>query len=148
MGLTYGPPMAVAPLNKVREVVDYAVTVIPRQKIMMGLPNYGYDWILPFIQGVTRATTIGNDYAVEIAARSRAEIQFDQTAQSPFFEYRDTNGLSHVVWFEDVRSMQAKFGLMDEYGLIGGGYWNIMRPFAQNWAFISARYEVQTIVAP
>jgi len=147
-GYTYGPPMAVAPLNKVREVVDYAVTVIPRQKIMMGLPNYGYDWILPFIQGVTRATTIGNDYAVEIAARSRAEIQFDQTAQSPFFEYRDTNGLSHVVWFEDVRSMQAKFGLMDEYGLIGGGYWNIMRPFAQNWAFISARYEVQTIVAP
>lgn len=147
-GYTYGPPMAVAPLNKVREVIDYAVTVIPRQKIMMGLPNYGYDWILPFVQGVTRATTIGNDYAVEIAARNRAEIQFDQTAQSPFFEYRDANGLSHVVWFEDVRSMQAKFRLMDEYSLIGGGYWNIMRPFAQNWAFISARYEVQTIVAP
>lgn len=147
-GYTYGPPMAVAPLNKVREVVDYAVTVIPRQKIMMGLPNYGYDWILPFVKGVTRATTIGNDYAVEIAARSRAEIRFDQTAQSPFFEYRDANGFSHVVWFEDVRSMRAKFRLMDEYGLVGGGYWNIMRPFAQNWAFISARYEVQTIVAP
>lgn len=147
-GYTYGPPMAVAPLNQVRRVVDYAVTVIPRQKIMMGLPNYGYDWILPFVRGVTRATTIGNDYAIEIAARYRAEIRFDQTAQSPYFEYRDANGLAHVVWFEDVRSMQAKFRLMDEFGLIGGGYWNIMRPFAQNWAFISARYDVQTIVAP
>lgn len=147
-GYTYGPPMAVAPLNQVRRVVDYAVTEIPREKIMMGLPNYGYDWILPFVRGVTRATTIGNDYAVEIASRNRAEIQFDQTAQSPFFEYRDANGLAHVVWFEDVRSMQAKFSLMDEFRLIGGGYWNIMRPFEQNWAFISARYDVQTIVSP
>lgn len=46
-GYTYGPPMAVAPINKVREVLDYAVTEIPREKILMGVPNYGYDWKLP-----------------------------------------------------------------------------------------------------
>lgn len=145
-GYTYGPPMAVAPLNQVRRVVDYAVTEIPRQKIMMGLPNYGYDWILPFERGTTRATTIGNEYAIDIAMRNNAEIQFDEVSQSPYFEYRGANGLMHIVWFEDVRSMQAKFGLMDQYQLIGGGYWNIMRPFTQNWAFISASYSVQKIV--
>lgn len=50
-GYKYGPPMAVAPINKVRQVLDYAVTEIPPQKIHLGIPNYGYDWALPFIKG-------------------------------------------------------------------------------------------------
>ena len=41
--------MAVAPLNMVRRVVDYAVTEIDPAKINLGVPNYGYDWPLPFI---------------------------------------------------------------------------------------------------
>lgn len=146
-GFTYGPPMAVAPLDKVRQVVAYGVTEIPPQKILMGLPNYGYDWLLPFEKGVTRATSIGNQYAVEIAAKNRASIRFDETAQSPYFEYWDLLGRKHVVWFEDVRSMQAKFQLMDEYSLLGGGYWNLMRPFNQNWGLLAARYEIRKNVS-
>ena len=144
-GYTYGPPMAVAPLNKVREVVQYAVSKIPAQKIFMGIPNYGYDWILPFEKGVTRATLIGNQYAVQIAARNHAVIQYDETAQSPFFEYTDEAGRRHVVWFEDVRSIQAKYQLIREFNLLGSSYWNIMRPFSQNWAFISANFSVQKL---
>ena len=140
-GYTYGPPMAVAPLNQVRRVVEYGTSVIDPGKIQLGLPNYGYDWILPFERGVTRATAIGNEYAVDIARRQGAFIQFDQTAQSPYFDYyRD--GLSHVVWFEDVRSIEQKYDLMDEFGLAGGGYWNLMRPFQQNWSFVAARYNI------
>jgi spore germination protein len=142
-GYTYGPPMAVAPLNQVEDVVRYAVTQIPPQKIYMGIPNYGYDWILPYERGITRATTIGNAYAVEIAARNHAEIQFDETAQSPHFTYQGPAGRTHVVWFEDVRSIQAKYDLMDRYSLMGAGYWNIMRPFAQNWAFLSGAYQIR-----
>lgn len=145
-GYTYGPPMAVAPIDKVREVVSYAVTEIEPRKILMGIPNYGYDWILPFEKGTTRATTIGNDYAVEIAARNNVPIQFDQTAQSPFFEYWGRRGEKHVVWFEDVRSIRAKFNLMDEFQLLGGGYWNAMRPFTQNWAYVGAMYHIRKVV--
>ena len=47
-GYTYGPPMAVSPLNQVRRVLNYAVTAIPPEKILMGMPNYGYDWMLPY----------------------------------------------------------------------------------------------------
>ena len=46
-GYTYGPPMAVAPINQVRRVVDYALTEIPAEKMNLGIPNYGYDWPLP-----------------------------------------------------------------------------------------------------
>ena len=69
--------MAVAPINKVRQVVEYAVTQIPRNKLDLGIPNYGYDWPLPYVQGETAATTIGNIEAIEIAAANGAQIFFD-----------------------------------------------------------------------
>lgn len=138
-GYKYGPPMAVAPLNMVRRVVEYAVTEIPPQKLYLGIPNYGYDWPLPFVQGTTAARTIGNVEAVQIAIRQNAEIQYDETAQAPYFTYQE-NGTEHVVWFEDVRSLQKKFDLIQEYGLIGAGYWNIMQYFRANWLLLGGTF--------
>ena len=137
-GYTYGPPMAVAAINKVRQVLDYAVTEIPVEKIIMGIPNYGYDWQLPYERGVTRAELIGNVEAVRIAAQNGAEIQFDETAQSPYFTYW-AEGRQHEVWFEDVRSMQVKIDTAVSYGFKGFGYWNLMRPFRANWLLVNSK---------
>lgn len=131
-GYTYGPAMAVAPINKVREVIEYAVTEIPREKISMGIPNYGYDWKLPFVKGISKAQTIGNIEAVQIAIQNDAEILFDETAQTPYFLYR-SEGIDHEVWFEDARSMLAKYRLIREYGLYGFGCWQIMQLFRTMW---------------
>ena len=43
--------MAVAPINQVRRVLKYALTKIPPSKICLGVPNYGYDWPLPYVRG-------------------------------------------------------------------------------------------------
>lgn len=139
-GYTYGPPMAVAPIDAVRSVLDFAVSIIPREKIYMGLPNYAYDWILPYKQGYSRATSIGNDEAVDIARRFGAEIKFDESSKTPYFSYYN-GGEQHEVWFEDVRSMAAKFALIREYGFAGGGYWNMMRPFFQGFMLQSVTFE-------
>ena len=141
-GYTYGPPMAVAPLPNVRAVLDYAITEIPAEKIFLGIPNYGYDWSLPFIQGVTRAQSISNQRAIELAVEYGVAIQYDETAQSPFFHYTDAGGTVHEVWFEDARSMSAKLRLIAEYGFQGGGFWNLMRPFSQTWLVLDALYDV------
>lgn len=140
-GYTYGPPMAVAPVNQVRRVVEYAVTEIPEEKIDLGIPNYGYDWPLPFERGVTKAATIGNVQAVRIAVSQGAEIRFDSLAESPYFNYV-SNGVEHEVWFEDVRSLQAKFNLIQEYGLRGCGYWQIMQWFRANWLLLQNQFYI------
>lgn len=140
-GYTYGPPMAVAPINKVREVVEYAVTEIPTEKIDLGIPNYGYDWALPFVKGTSKARTIGNVEAVEIAVANNAVIEFDQTAMSPFFHY-EKDGVLHEVWFEDVRSIKEKFHLITEYGLRGMGYWQVMKLFRANWLLLADTFDV------
>ena len=142
-GYTYGPPMAVAPLPNVRAVLDYAVTEIPPEKIFLGIPNYGYDWPLPFVQGVTRAQSISNQRAIELAVQYDIAIQYDETAQSPFFHYTDDAGTVHEVWFEDARSMDAKLRLIAEYGFRGAGFWNLMRPFSQTWLVLDSLYDIQ-----
>lgn len=141
-GYTYGPPMAVAPVDKQRQVVEYALTEIPRDKIKLGIPNYGYDWPLPYERGVTVARTIGNIEAVQLAVRYGATIEFDEVAQSPFFHYRDETGVEHEVWFEDVRSMQAKFDLIKEFTLQGCGYWQIMKLFRANWILLDDNFYI------
>lgn len=142
-GYTYGPPMAVAPLPNVRAVLDYAVTAIPPEKIFLGVPNYGYDWPLPFVQGITRAQSISNQRAIELALEHQIAIQYDDTAQSPFFHYTDAAGTIHEVWFEDARSISAKLHLIAEYGFRGAGFWNLMRPFSQIWLILDSLYTLE-----
>jgi len=140
-GYTYSPPMAVAPLNEVRRVLNYAVTAIPRRKILMGIPNYGYNWTLPFQPG-TAAETISNTQAVELALREGAYIQYDPVAQVPFFTYYDENGRLHEVWFEDARSILAKLTLANEFRLGGVSYWTINQYFPQNWLVLESVFDV------
>ena len=140
-GYTYGPPMAVAPIPSVRRVLEYAVTEIPPEKISMGIPNYGYDWPLPFVRGETAAVSIGNQEAVAIAAANNTVIQYDEVSQAPFFEY-EAQGISHIVWFEDARSILAKFQLVKEFGFPRVDYWQLMRPFRQNWLLLCTEFSL------
>lgn len=141
-GYTYGPPMAVAPINMVRRVAEYALTEIPANKISLGIPNYGYDWPLPYVRGTTKATTLGTQEAVQLAIDHGVEIRFDETAMSPYFRYWQY-GILHEVWFEDVRSIKAKFDLVKEKGLSGVGYWQLMRYFRANWLLLEEMFVVE-----
>ena len=142
-GYTAGPPMAVSPLPNVRAVVDYAVTEIPPDKILLGISNYGYDWTLPFVRGTSRAVSISNQHAIELAIQYNIAIQYDEAAQAPYFHYTDADGAVHEVWFEDARSLSARLALLPEYRLLGGGVWNLMRPFPQIWTVLTSLFDIQ-----
>ena len=141
-GYTYGPPMAIAPLYIVRQVVEYALTEVPREKLVLGIPNYGYDWPLPFVQGTTKARTTGNVEAVQRAIDFGAEIFYDERAASPYFNYWQ-DGVWHQVWFEDVRSYRAKFDLIREFGLKGGGFWSVMQLFRAGLLLMDGTFDIR-----
>jgi len=132
-GWVGGPPSANSPISKIKEVLNYAVTEIPRQKIMMGTLFYARDWTLPYVQGSTYAKTMSSQDAVVLAVRYRTSIQYDNLAQSPFFRYKDEQGRGHEVWFEDARSAKAKLNLVNEYNLRGVAHWEIGTAFPQIW---------------
>jgi spore germination protein len=140
-GYSGGPAMAVSPINSVREVIEYAITEMPSNKIMMGQNLYGYDWTLPFVEG-TIAKAVSPQQAIQLAADNNAPIQYDYEAQAPFFHYTDGEGKRHEVWFEDARSIQAKFNLIKELNLRGISYWKLGLSFPQNWLLINDNFNV------
>ncbi len=149
-GYTYGPPLAIAPIENVRRVVDYAINEIPPEKIFLGIPNYAYNWTLPYVRGESKAQALSNVAAVHLAAEKNAEIQFDENAKTPYFTYNefDTSAnktLEHEVWFEDARSVEAKLRLLHEYGLRGASIWQIMKYFPQLWLVLNALYSVEKL---
>jgi len=141
-GYSGGPPMAVSPIGPVRQVIEYALTEMPASKIMMGQNLYGYDWTLPYVPGGPFARAVSPQRAIEIAAENNVPIRYDYTAQAPYFNYTDNQGKQHIVWFEDARSIQAKFNLVKELGLRGVSYWKLGLPFPQNWLLIENNFNV------
>lgn len=146
-GYTYGPPLPVSPLNQVRRVVDYAVSETDADRLFLGVPNYGYDWALPYVRGESKAQSLGNVAAVELALQKKAEIKYDEAAASPFFTYYDrpetySDAVGHVVWFENARSADAMLRLVNEYGLYGAGVWNLTRYFPALWTVMNSLYEI------
>ncbi|MDF2910849.1 MAG: spore gernimation protein, partial [Sporolactobacillus laevolacticus] len=141
-GFRLGPPQAISPVDKMREVVQYALSVIPANKISLGFETYARDWLLPHVEG-QEAETFSPKEAVDRAIKYGAAIQYDQQAQSPYYRYVDEQGRSHEVWFEDARSAQAKFDLVKEFKLRGLSYWALGYPYPQNWALLGNNFTVR-----
>lgn len=140
-GYKYGPPLAVAPINEVRRVVEYALTEIDSKKLLLGIPNYGYDFTLPYVKNQSEATVISNTDALGLARAKNAKIEFDTVAMSPYFTYYE-DGKEHRVCFEDARSIQAKLDLADEKKMVGVSFWNIMNYFPQGY-FLLVPYQLE-----
>lgn len=141
-GWAGGSPLAIAPINKVRDVLDYATTVIPPSKLMLGMPLYGRDWKVPWVDG-TIARTVSPLEAIQLAKKHQVEIYYNETFQSPYFYYTDETGQQHEVWFEDARSVQVKYKTVKAYGLRGVSYWVLGSPFPQNWPVLQSNFKTK-----
>jgi spore germination protein len=144
-GWRKGPPQAISPLNQIKRVLDYALTVMPKEKIYFGFQIYARDWLLPHVLG-QEAQTFSVQEAIARAAQYNANIQYDTVAQSPFYRYTDTQGRMHEVWFEDARSAQAKFDTVKSYGLAGISYWALGYPYPQNWTLLEDNFTVRKLM--
>ncbi|WP_182102740.1 glycoside hydrolase family 18 protein [Niallia taxi] len=141
-GYSGGPPMPVSPIGPVEQVLQYALTEMPGSKIMMGQNLYGYDWTLPYVAGGQYAKAVSPQQAIQLAKQHNVAIEYDSNAQAPHFDYLDNQGKSHKVWFEDARSIQAKFDLLKRLGLRGVSYWKLGLSFPQNWLLINDNFQV------
>ncbi|KAB8136253.1 LysM peptidoglycan-binding domain-containing protein [Gracilibacillus oryzae] len=142
-GYSGGPAMAVSPIGPVRDVVEYALTEMPANKIMLGQNLYGYDWTLPYEPGGQYAKAVSPQQAIDLARQYNQAILYDEEAQAPYFFYQDNEGNRHEVWFEDARSIQAKFDLIKEKNLRGISYWKLGLAFPQNWLLLEDQFTIR-----
>jgi len=114
------PPGAIAPLWWDDQILSYATSVIPSNKILLGLGTYGYDWNQ---SGTASASSIGNiDSLLQSKNISPA---WDTKDSVPYFTYMDSNGSTHTVYYENQQSLSQKLDLVSKYQLAGVAIWRM-----------------------
>ncbi len=122
-------PGPVAPIKWVEDNILYAISHIPKEKILLGIAGYGYDWA----QGTDRAIPLPAWKAEDRASRYGAIIRWDSEAQSPYYRYIDDEGVEHIVWYENTRSMELKRDLVGKYQLKGIALWRLGYEVEEFW---------------
>ena len=92
---------------------------MPVTKLVLGAATYGYDWV------GKRGTSLMWAEIMRRARNNAATVQYSQTMEAPWFEYVDSRGRQHTVWFENARSIAAKKAIMRDIGAIGMHYWRL-----------------------
>jgi spore germination protein YaaH len=129
-----GTPGAIASIGWVENVIKYAVTAIPREKLLLGTAAYGYDWssIGTKAYGITGIYNLASTYGTS--------IKWDSVSQSPYFTYTDVSNINHTVWFENAQSLNYKLDLVNSYNLAGIGIWRLGLENSDYWTSIKTKF--------
>ncbi|RYD04693.1 hypothetical protein N752_15075 [Desulforamulus aquiferis] len=113
-----GKPGPIASLPWVQKVLDFAVSQMPSQKVILGLATYGYDW------SAASTKSVKWNNVDSIIKNTGAQVRWDNKSSSPYFYYW-TGTQKHEVWFENKYSLGIKLGFVNSYNLAGVGFWRM-----------------------
>ncbi|WP_442593628.1 glycosyl hydrolase family 18 protein [Neobacillus sp. D3-1R] len=136
-GYPGGPPDPISPVWWVDQVLQYATTLIPSNKIQIAFPLYAYNWRTLD----NKVVSMSNLDAQNFALQQTAIIQYDLLAAESWYQYWSGTE-EHIVWFEDIRSITEKYKLIDFYQLRGATFWHIGLNFPQNWSYLGQTMNV------
>ncbi|HBQ65223.1 MAG TPA: glycoside hydrolase family 18 [Clostridiales bacterium] len=129
-----GVPGPVASIGWVTRVADYTVSVIPPEKVLLGVAAYGYDW------GSGGCKAYSMNGCLNLASQYGAVIQWDAVSQSPWFRYTDAAGAGHEVWFESAQSIRFKLDLVNVRNICGIALWRLGLENAAFWSTLGDLY--------
>ncbi|MEW6173401.1 MAG: stalk domain-containing protein [Bacillota bacterium] len=114
-----GAPGPIASLSWVAKVIEHAVSCVQRQKLLLGIPTYGYDWSSQGAKVIrwNEVDRLLNKYGKD-------KVVWDSASATPYLRYREA-GLDHEVWFENQYSLKPKLDLAKKYDLAGIGIWRL-----------------------
>jgi len=122
----------IASVDWVEKTIQYALTQIPAEKIILGIPGYGFDWNL--VQKTSRY--LSYQLAMQTSRKYKSDIKWDNRGQVPYFNYHDAQGSKHSVYFENADSTAAKLELVNRYGLRGIALWRLGMEDPDIWRLI------------
>ncbi|MGQ9596625.1 MAG: glycosyl hydrolase family 18 protein [Thermoproteota archaeon] len=118
----------IGPLGWLKDVIRYALSAIPEEKIVIGIPFYGYKWLgrngvyLTFRQ------------ALETAKNMSVEVLFSEEDAEYHYSYG-----SYEVWFQGAKSIEIKVSTVLSYGIDKIAAWRIGQEDHRTWEVISRK---------
>lgn len=123
-------PGAISPIDWMEDVLSYAIDTlgIPKEKVFIGLPLYGYDWTKNSGEGIEF------EDAKRLQSLYQESVKWHDDEGESSFSY--ASSLSHQIWFNDARSIAKKIEKMLEFKPGGFAFWRIGREDPNVWNFV------------
>jgi spore germination protein YaaH/peptidoglycan/xylan/chitin deacetylase (PgdA/CDA1 family) len=97
------------------------LSTISKEKLIVGLGNYGYDWDWESKEG---GEPVSFDDVTRLAEKADLEIQWDDMSKTPYLKYMDNNRL-HEIWFLDSVTFFNQLKMSAEAGAQGVALWRL-----------------------
>ncbi|HOD01330.1 MAG TPA: glycosyl hydrolase family 18 protein [bacterium] len=122
------------PGSDVKETIKDFLSKVPPNKIILGIPYYGYNWLVEddsqYAKRVSGSDENGFSEAqsyedvLETIIKIAPELKWNNEGKSPYFTYVSpkTNAL-RTVYYENTESLRYKYDLIKEHELGGVGIW-------------------------
>lgn len=127
-----GSPGPIASLPWMIETLDYTIRYLPPEKVLLGIPVYGYDW------SNEGTRIIGMRDIPDLAAQTDARILWSDPAVEPYFYYW-RGRIKHTIWFENELSAKIRLGLVKSYRLRGIAIWRLGYETNRFWQGVSSK---------
>ncbi len=128
--------------------LDYGLKFVPREKLSLGIPLYGYHWFAgtpvkapaqpgfpPTDKPNPSAEYIATDDALDLAKAYKGRVEWDPVDRSAwFFFYRDD--LREWIFFTDARTFRERYTLVKDRGLQGFCSWVLGEEDAAIWEIL------------
>lgn len=128
--------------------LNYALQTVPKQKLSLGIPLYGYHWYTgaPTKDTATSAEKpnptadyIGTPNALQLAEAYNGKIQWDAEDHSAwFYFYRDQ--MREWIFFTDLHTFKDRYNLVEQNNLQGFCSWVLGEEDPAIWNFLPQRH--------
>jgi spore germination protein len=122
----------IADIDWVEKNLKYALQSIPKNKLYIGLAAYGYDWSSKGVESLEYGALM------DLAQRFNSSVIWDNPSKSPHFDYTDSDGTNHQVWFENSESLKNKIALVNKYDIAGAAMWKLGEEDPSSWQVLKS----------
>lgn len=120
--MSYDDPESKGPVARyswLQKVLEHTLTLVPNEKVSMGIPLYYWKWD----DATDKLVGIGGYSGMEKTLKTRkVQFGYDPEEQAPFMTYKSQNR-QYTLWYENEKSIKKKLELIPKYDLMGFSAW-------------------------
>ena len=140
-------PGPVASIGFVEKSLKYALSVVPKEKMVLGLPFYGRIWsttngVAPNGYGIsnTKVEALIKDYSGSVvfddpSKAACATITVKDSDTKPVIAGKALSAGTYKIWYSNEQAIKAALSLVEKYDIKGTGSWSLGQESNQTWNY-------------
>jgi peptidoglycan-N-acetylglucosamine deacetylase len=132
-----GEPGPIASEDWFENQLERLTKVLPAGKTVVGVGNYGYDWVI----GGRAATELSFQQVASAAQASAAAVVWNKDLENPVLRYTSKqSGTRHEIWFLDAVTALNQIQAVNREDFRGIGIWRMGAEDADLWNALPRRH--------